>query len=459
MSQIRRRKLRDVDSGSSGSHPGKKPRPAGKLHKTFGFVLIGLVTVTIFLGRTTFNPVVDHIASRLGYYEPVYAVVIDAGSTGSRVLAYTFHKTYLGGQLILEDELFKEIKPGLSSYVDNPNKGAESIMSLLDIARTVIPEEYRAETPILLRATAGLRLLDPTAADKLLDVVRQAINRSGFKVSRDSVDIMDGSDEGICSWFTVNFLQGKLSDDMTSAALDLGGGSTQITYEPHGSKAPSPIITLPGPSRNISLYTYSYLNLGLMAARRGVLLTENDEKASNVLSECINPLIKNNKWRYANTDYFVSGPQKNILYKEVKETASSVSERVPVVRLERCRGLISGMVKKLLPSAPNPSRLSDHHINAFSYYFDRAAEAGLIDPILGGFITVKDFIDASEKECSTANVDQPWACLDLTYISVLLQDAFQLAPNTRLQLVKKINGHEISWALGLAYNTLMNNSS
>lgn len=83
-------------------------------------------------------------------------------------------------------------------------------MSLLDIARTVIPEEYRAETPILLRATAGLRLLDPTAADKLLDVVRQAINKSGFKVSLDSVDIMDGSDEGICSWFTVNFLQGTL---------------------------------------------------------------------------------------------------------------------------------------------------------------------------------------------------------------------------------------------------------
>lgn len=43
---------------------------------------------------------------------------------------------------------------------------------------------------------------------------------------------------------------------MTSAALDLGGGSTQITYEPHGSKAPTPVVSLPGPHRNISLYTY-----------------------------------------------------------------------------------------------------------------------------------------------------------------------------------------------------------
>lgn len=39
---------------------------------------------------------VDHLAKSLGYHEPVYAVVIDAGSTGSRVLAFSFHKAYLG---------------------------------------------------------------------------------------------------------------------------------------------------------------------------------------------------------------------------------------------------------------------------------------------------------------------------------------------------------------------------
>lgn len=63
----------------------------------------------------------------------------------------------------------------------------------------------------MLRATAGLRLLDPAAADKLLDAVRDAIQQSSFKISDDSVDIMDGLDEGICSWFTVNFLQGFFS--------------------------------------------------------------------------------------------------------------------------------------------------------------------------------------------------------------------------------------------------------
>lgn len=76
-------------------------------------------------------------------------------------------------------------------------------------------------------------------------------------------------------------------------------------------------------------------------------------------------------------------------------------------------------------------------------------------------------------------------CLDLTFISVLLEDGFGLKTNTPLkvslhnkkttiyvpkirmrlnlklsfsfQIYKKIGGHEISWALGCAYNILTNN--
>lgn len=89
-------------------------------------------------------------------------------------------------------------------------QGAESILTLLLQAFTVVPKPYRAATPLLLRATAGLRLLEPVAADRLLDTVRDALANSGFKTSPDSVEIMDGQDEGINSWFTVNFLQSKL---------------------------------------------------------------------------------------------------------------------------------------------------------------------------------------------------------------------------------------------------------
>jgi len=38
----------------------------------------------------------DRVSLSLGLQEPVYTVVIDAGSTGSRVLAFTFHRSLSG---------------------------------------------------------------------------------------------------------------------------------------------------------------------------------------------------------------------------------------------------------------------------------------------------------------------------------------------------------------------------
>nr|CAD7397885.1 unnamed protein product [Timema poppensis] len=64
----------------------------------------------------------DKLAFLLGLQKQVYGIIIDAGSTGSRVLAFTFHETYLDRTLKLDSELFVQVKPGLSSYADNPKK-------------------------------------------------------------------------------------------------------------------------------------------------------------------------------------------------------------------------------------------------------------------------------------------------------------------------------------------------
>lgn len=50
-------------------------------------------------------------------------------------------------------------------------------------------------------------------------------------VSEDAVSMLDDRDEGLFAWYTVNFLLSKLHDIQTSiATLDLGGGSTQVTF-------------------------------------------------------------------------------------------------------------------------------------------------------------------------------------------------------------------------------------
>ncbi len=96
-----------------------------------------------------------------------YAVVVDAGSTGSRVHAFAF-AARAGGGLDLLGDTFEQLKPGLSSYAATPAEGAASLKPLLDAAVAAIPQAARASTPVEVRATAGLRMLPGGQADALL---------------------------------------------------------------------------------------------------------------------------------------------------------------------------------------------------------------------------------------------------------------------------------------------------
>jgi guanosine-diphosphatase len=130
-----------------------------------------------------------------GYPAKQYALMMDAGSTGSRIHVYKFN--YCNSELpVLEDEVFEQLKPGLSSFASKPTDAADSIVPLLEIAKKHIPEELRSCTPIALKATAGLRLLGNDVADSILRAVEAKIREYPFKLIENGVIVMDGADEG-----------------------------------------------------------------------------------------------------------------------------------------------------------------------------------------------------------------------------------------------------------------------
>ncbi|XP_034667508.1 ectonucleoside triphosphate diphosphohydrolase 5 isoform X1 [Drosophila subobscura] len=392
------------------------------------------------------SPYLARLASKFGYSKVQYAAIIDAGSTGSRVLAYKFNRSFIDNKLVLYEELFKERKPGLSSFADNPAEGAHSIKLLLDEARAFIPKEHWSSTPLVLKATAGLRLLPQSKAENILNAVRDLFAKSEFSVDMDAVEIMDGTDEGIFSWFTVNFLLGRLSKTNQAAALDLGGGSTQVTFSPTDpeqvpvyDKYMHEVVTS---SKKINVFTHSYLGLGLMAARHAVFTHGHKKEDTLLESVCVNPIIANRTWTYGNVKYKVSGRDN---------TKSSTAEQ-PIVDFEACLELVKSKVMPLVK--PKPFTLKQHAVAAFSYYFERAIESGLVDPLAGGETTVEAYRKKAQEICAIPNDEQPFMCFDLTFISTLLREGFGLNDGKKIKLYKKIDGHEISWALGCAYNVL-----
>lgn len=446
---VRQRKLKDDTSAPHINVRSRTIKHPRKLKKVFIFLIVLALSITYFLGLFAGQSQwLDGLAKSLGY-ESVYhhAVIIDAGSSGSRVLAYKFRVpfTVFGqGNLDLVDEYFEQSKPGLSSYADDPEKGADTIVQLIKKAEFLTPPNKRSATPLIVRATAGLRLLPADKAQQLIDGVAKAIYKLGYDVAPDGVQIMDGADEGIFIWYTINLLH-SLIEGSTMAALDLGGGSTQITYQlSDDDKDAYPAVdqhVVPA-GNNITLYTHSYLNLGLLAARYGVFRSESDSSNSSELSSvCVDPIIQREPWTYANNNYFVSGSPRSHGSK-----ASAV--------YNACHSVVKRYVLSTLDWEPSRPPLGS--VAAMSYFYDVAADAGMIDVMTGGTVSVEAYRSAAMAACTSSNVDQPWACLDLVYIVTLLQDAYKIENNKPISLFKKVNGHEVSWALGLAYTTVMN---
>ena len=93
-------------------------------------------------------------------------------------------------------------------------------------------------------------------------------------------------------------------------------------------------------------------------------------------------------------------------------------------------------------------------IAAFSYFHDRAVDAGLLSPGQSGVVTVQQFLESAQAACSQPVTDSPFLCVDLSFIAGLLHHGYRLEAQAVLGLYKQINGYQTSWALGAAFNML-----
>lgn len=113
------------------------------------------------------------LVSHANYTGDLYGIIIDAGSTGTRLSAFHFVKASRPPFMRLLSECGKHLKPGLSYYAASPESVPENIAPLIMRARECIPQYLWKTTPLELKATAGLRLLPAFTQDKILDNVKK----------------------------------------------------------------------------------------------------------------------------------------------------------------------------------------------------------------------------------------------------------------------------------------------
>ncbi|KAF9601683.1 hypothetical protein IFM89_021813 [Coptis chinensis] len=403
-----------------------------------------------------------------------YAVIFDAGSSGTRVHVYCFDQNLnllkIGNYL----ELFVQTKPGLSAYESNPELAAQSLSFLLKRAESVVPKELRSETPVRVGATAGLRQLKGDASDKILQAIRDFLKeKSSFKSKPDWVTVLEGNQEGAFQWETINYLLGNLGKGYSNSVgvVDLGGGSVQMAYaisEEDTAKAPKPsdgedtyVKELFFNGAKYYLYVHSYLHYGLLAARAEIL---------KAMKGSGNPCILKNYhgiYKYGGKTYEVSASPSGSNLNECRRVALKALKVNESCAHMKCTfgGVWNG-----------GSGAGQKNLFVASFFFDRAAEAGFINQKLPvAAVRPVDFKDAAKLACTVKLEDAksvypgvedgnlPYICMDLVYQFTLLVDGFGLDPLEEITLVKQVKYRdslvEAAWPLGSAIEVMSSSTA
>ena len=421
-----------------------------------------------------------------------YALMVDAGSTGSRIHVYKFNNC--GPSPELESEVFEQTAKkdggsGLSSYGDDAEGAAKSLDVLLDVAVKNVPAEYQSCTPIAVKATAGLRKLGEQKSNNTLAAVRRRLETAYpfplVSEERNGVEVMPGEMEGVYAWITINYLLGKIGGPdktPTAAALDLGGGSTQIVFHPTFPDTPRgglPTKLAKGDhkyelsfgGRDFDLYQHSYLGYGLMEAR------------NNLHSTIVDSLYQQNKGS-ADKDY-LKRPIVNPciapgLYREIEVHMPANHELGEVVSVNmtgpavgaptQCRGWAEKTLHKedeckLAPCAfrgvhqpPFEQTFANEPVYLLSYFYDRTKDLGMPESF-----TLRELQNLAHRVCQGAKEwdvfsavpkaleelqGRPEWCLDLNFQLALLHTGYGMPLDREVRIAKQIKGNELGWCLG-----------
>jgi len=199
-----------------------------------------------------------------------YTLVADAGSTGTRM--YLFQLEGDAGKEKLDvSDLGKG--PALSSFQDKPGEAMATVAQQIDKAKGFIPAHLWMGVPVMVFATAGMRLVDKAKAEAVYQGLTSGLLAANFPFDPSALvaRTISGREEGVYAFVAANYLSENIGADTTvrnlelSGVMDLGGSSTQIAVPPIVSRKGEALQDSLGESH---MYVKSFLSLGMERMRK-----------------------------------------------------------------------------------------------------------------------------------------------------------------------------------------------
>lgn len=259
-----------------------------------GVTLLIVLILVLVGGVLIFRPSILHNVTKRDSY---YTVVLDCGSTGTRVNVYKWmvENGVSNGNLPVLLEGYPgnfaksdgcryhcmQSEPGLDKVVGNTSGVLVSLEPLIRLAEQWVPLEKHGFTPIFVFATAGLRRLASEDARQVLEDVEYVVKKHGFFYRKDWIRVLSGKEEAYYGWVSLNYKMGiirNLSRLPSLGLLDLGGSSLQVVTEVDHSEEDKHLLVSKIGSTERRLLTYSLPAFGLNEAfdRTVVMLSHSE---------------------------------------------------------------------------------------------------------------------------------------------------------------------------------------
>jgi Golgi nucleoside diphosphatase len=155
------------------------------------------------------------IVASFGDTQESYAVVVDGGSTGSRIFIFKF--SFENGKRRVTPESSIKLSPGMSSYANNPDEIVEYFAPALIQAAALIPENQCAQTELYIKATAGMRLIGEKEEQTLWSTLIQGLSAHSeipFIINPKNFGTIDGYSEGYYAVIASNYITGRIDGSL-----------------------------------------------------------------------------------------------------------------------------------------------------------------------------------------------------------------------------------------------------
>jgi Golgi nucleoside diphosphatase len=451
--------------------------------------------------------------------QTAHGLLLDAGSTGTRLHVFEWEPRVLrspqdiqaavaGTKLSFpgtDSRWTDRLQPGLSTFASIPDDMemqqaiAEYLQPLIDFATTVLHEKRHdfGRFPIFLRATAGMRILEADDRARVMHVVRQLFHNDTycpFAFEDEQARTISGEEEAIFDWAGVNFLMNDLIENsagagtvinprLTHGALDLGGGSTQISfYEPREDIMSNLFKLQIGQAKHWNVYAHSFLFYGMNEAIHRFYARLASEKTSKerLVDGVYNPCLPRGGEVHIRTDIHVRDGVETWEYTEAYPSGNGNYQAMfkndySQPDVDACMGLamdllhlekndwcnfahkndcsLAGIYQPELPTQDN----NFGEFLAFSNYYHVWKFLKLPQQA-----TIAQLENATRYTCSLSHdelldyvqhvkVDRDQIdtyCFRSAYVFNLLHHGYGFKMTDTITATNVINGHKVGWALG-----------